>query len=302
MQTNLKLNNGNNIPAIGLGTWKISKEEAEAVVTRSLLDANYRHIDCAAIYGNEKEIGQAFGKVFGDGKVKRDDVFITSKLWNTEHHPDNVEKACRQTLADLQLDHLDLYLVHWGIAFQSGGDAEPLDKDGWAITEPVSMRETWQAMERLVEKGLVKSIGVSNFTVTMLVDLLTYAEVKPVVNQVELHPYLPQTALLDFCKRHDILSVAYSPLVHGGLDDFDHGVVGELGAKYNKTPAQILLNWAVARGTVAIPKTADPQKMAENIDIFDFELTRDEQDQITALNRNYRTCDPVEWWGVPYFA
>lgn len=301
MQTSFTLNDGNSIPALGLGTWQIPGNSAETLVTYALEEAKYRHIDCAAIYGNEKEIGQAFGKAFGGGKVKREDVFVTSKLWNTEHHPDNVEKACRKTLKDLQLEYLDLYLIHWGIAFQPNGDPEPI-RDGRVVTQPVSIRETWEAMERLVEKGLVKSIGVSNFTVTMLVDLLTYAKIKPAVNQIELHPYLPQTALVDFCKRHDILSVAYSPLVHGGLDDFNHGVVGELAKKYDKTPVQILLNWAVSRGTVTIPKTADPRKLDENIDIFDFELTRAEQDQIAALDKNYRTCDPVEWWGVPYFA
>jgi len=302
MQTDFTLNNSSKTPALGMGTWKIPNESAEAAVTHALVEAGYRHIDCAAIYGNEKGIGQAFGKVFGDGKIKREDVFVTSKLWNTEHHPDNVEKACRQTLKDLQLDYLDLYLIHWGIAFQPGGDSEPLDKDGWAITEPVSIRETWEAMERLVEKGLVKSIGVSNFTVTMLLDLLTYAKTKPAVNQIELHPYLPQTALVDFCKRYDILPVAYCPLVRGGLDDFKQGVVGELAKKYGKTPAQILLNWAVARGTGAIPKTVTPERMTENLAIFDFELTLAEQEQVAALDKNERVCNPAVWWRVPYFA
>lgn len=302
MQTQYKLNDDNFMPALGLGTWRIPGESAGAMVTHALTKAGYRHIDCAAIYGNEEEIGRAFSEVFGGGKIKRKDVFITSKLWNTEHHPDRVEKACRQTLKDLQLEYLDLYLIHWGIAFQPGGDIEPLDQDGYIITEPVSIRETWEAMERLVEKGLVKSIGVSNFTVAMLLDLLTYAKIKPAVNQIELHPYLAQTELVDFCKRLDIVPVAYSPLVHGGLDNFNHGVVGDLAKKYGKTPVQILLNWAIARGTAAIPKTGDPKKLAENIDIFDFELTEAEQAAIAALNKNYRTCDPIEWWCVPYFA
>lgn len=301
MQTHFSLSNGKKIPSIGLGTWKIPRESAGALVETAITEAGYRHIDCAAIYENEKEIGEAFHKVL-QGPVKREELFVTSKLWCTEHHPDNVEKACRQTLQDLQLDYLDLYIVHWGIAFQPGGDAEPLDQDGRVITQNVPMQATWQAMENLVQKGLVKSIGVSNFTVTMLLDLLTYATVKPAVNQVELHPYLPQTALVEFCKQHDILPTAYAPLVHGGLEDFNHGIVKDLADKYAKTPAQILLNWAVSRGTVPIPKTANPARMGENIDIFDFSLTADEQAALTALNKNYRTCDPIEWWGVPYFA
>lgn len=301
MKAQFILNNDKTMPAIGLGTWRLAKEEAETAVKIAIIESGYRHIDCAAIYENENEIGRAFGAVV-DAKVPREELFITSKLWNTEHHPDSVEKACKQTLKDLQLDYLDLYLIHWGIAFQPGGDAEPLDKDGRAITQPVSIRETWGAMESLVQKGLVKSIGVSNFTVTMLLDLLTYAKVKPVVNQVELHPFLPQAALVDFCKQHEILPTAYSPLTSGELARFDQDVIKELAEKYHKTVPQILLNWAVARGTVAIPKTAQPERMAENIDIFDFELTKEEQEAIAALDKNYRTCNPVDWWGVPYFA
>lgn len=301
MSTQFTLNNGKTMPALGLGTWRMAKDEAEAAVKTAITESGYRHIDCAAIYENEQEIGRAFGTIVG-AQIPREELFITSKLWNTEHHPDSVEKACRQTLKDLQLDYLDLYLIHWGIAFQPGGDAEPLDKNGRAITQLVSIRETWEAMESLLQKGLVKSIGVSNFTVTMLLDLLTYAKVKPVVNQVELHPFLPQTELVDFCKQHEILPIAYSPLASGELARFDQGIIKELAEKYHKSVAQILLNWAVARGTVAIPKTAHPERIAENIDIFDFELTKEEQDAITALDKNYRTCNPIDWWGVPYFA
>ncbi|HTH72066.1 MAG TPA: aldo/keto reductase [Candidatus Pristimantibacillus sp.] len=301
MKTSLQLNTGASVPALGLGTWKLPNDKAEAVVTKAIVGAGYRHIDCASIYGNQQEIGQAFAKVLGKN-VKREDVFVTSKLWNTDHHPDNVEAACRRTLEDLQLDYLDLYLIHWGIAFQPGGDLEPLDKDGWASMQLVPIQDTWRAMERLVEKGLARAIGVSNFTVPMLADMLTYANIKPAMNQVELHPFLPQVGLVDFCKHNDIAVTAYSPLAHGAVDDFGRSVVAELAAKYRKSVAQILLNWAVARGTAAIPKTADPKKLAENIDIFDFELTQDEQDSLTALDKNYRTCNPIGWWGVPYFA
>lgn len=301
MKTTFTLNNGKKIPALGLGTWKAEPGVVGEAVRAAIVDSGYRHIDCAAIYGNEKEVGKGLDAAFKSG-VNREDVFVTSKLWNTEHHPDNVEKACQKTLDDLGLEYLDLYLVHWGIAFEpSDGDPEPI-RDGQVVTQGVSTRETWEAMEKLVEKGFVRSIGVSNFTVTMLVDLLTYAKIKPVVNQVELHPYLSQTALVDFCKQRGILPVAYSPLVHGGLEDFKHGVIGTLADKYRKTPAQIMLNWAISRGTCAIPKSSNPKRIAENADIFDFELTKSELGAVSTLNKNYRTCDPIEWWGVPYFA
>lgn len=286
---------------MGLGTWKSDKSAVGDAVRFAVDKAGYRHIDCASIYGNEPEIGQALKDVIGK-TVKREELFVTSKLWNTNHHPDNVAKACKKTLADLGLDYVDMYLMHWGVAFQPGGDLEPLDKHGRAITENVSVQATWQAMEKLVQKGLVKSIGVSNFTVPMLIDLLTYAAVKPVMNQIELHPYLAQTELVDFCKRKDMAVTAYSPFAHEGPQQFNQDAITDLAAKYKKTPAQILLNWAVARGTVAIPKSLDPARIAQNIDIFDFELTTAEQKQITALNQNKRFIDPADWWGVPYFA
>ena len=158
----ITLNNQHAIPNIGLGTWRLKKEKAYEVIKYALVDVGYRHIDCASIYGNEPAIGDAFHRVFTSGKAKREDVFVTSKLWNTEHHPQNVEKACKQTLKDLQLDYLDLFLMHWGIAFLPGEILGQIDEQGLVKTEPVPVQETWQAMEQLVEKGLVKCIGVSN--------------------------------------------------------------------------------------------------------------------------------------------
>jgi len=309
MQTYVKLNDGKSIPTLGLGTWKSTPDTVGAAVRYAIEEAGYRHIDCAAIYRNEAEIGEVFKSVFSK-KVEREEVFITSKLWNTNHRKELVEKACKQTLFDLHLDYLDLYLMHWGIAFSPGENLEPLDKNGRVIRDNVSIAETWEAMESLVKKGLVKSIGVANFTTIMIIDLLSYAKVKPAMVQIELHPYNTQEELVFFCKEENIAVTAYSPLARQGvardgkivnLKLFDEKVIQDIAKKHRKSPAQILLNWGLKRGTIVIPKSVTSDRILENTKIFDFELTNEEMEEIATLNKNYRFVNPSDWWKIPYF-
>jgi diketogulonate reductase-like aldo/keto reductase len=305
MNKTIKLNNGIEMPLIGLGTWKSEPGKVGEAITYALLEAGYKHVDGASIYFNEKEVGAAYGEVFKT--IPRESVFITSKLWNTKHRAEDVEAACRQTLADLGLEYLDLYLMHWGIAFQSGDNPKPVDGNGHAIIENIPVKETWRAMEKLVELKLVKSIGVANFTRPMLDSLLSYAEIKPVVNQVEMHPYLSQVELLKYCKQKGIVVTAYSPLGRLGVDTYDvprlhnEPIILDLAKKYNKSVAQVLLNWALLRGTVVIPKSVTPERIKENIGAYDFALTRDDVKQIDTLNKDFRFVDPSQDWGYDYF-
>lgn len=304
------LNNGSKMPQIGLGTWKSGSGEVGEAVKFAILGAGYRQIDCASVYGNEKEIGQAFEEIFATGKVKREELFVTSKLWNDAHGAEDVEIACRKTLEDLRLEYLDLYLVHWGIAVKKdsnfgGGEHLALDR--------VPLSETWQAMENLVEEGLVKSIGVSNFNVQLLNDLLSYAKVKPVMNQVELHPYNVQPGLVEFCQKSEVALTAYSPLGRPGYHEKEERglylpetlvknlVINRIAERYNKTPAQILLRFSIERGLVCIPKSTRPERIKENIDIFEFSLSKDDMDQLFALDIGYRYVKPSVWGWITYF-
>ncbi|MFA6424183.1 MAG: aldo/keto reductase [Candidatus Magasanikbacteria bacterium] len=305
----ITLNNGQKMPVLGLGTWKSPKDKVGEAIKYAILECGYRHIDCASIYGNEKEIGVAFQEIFSSGKVKREEVFITSKLWNDFHGKDDVELACKKTLSDLQLEYLDLYLVHWGVASPNQSGSEPVDENGVLITAPVSIQETWQAMEKLVSDGLVKAVGVANFTGPMLVDLMTYATIIPAVNQIELHPYNQQIKLVEFCKYKNIVVTAYSPLGSPANNKrqedpprlLDDEKINDLAKKYNKTPAQILIRWAIQRDTIAIPKSVNSDNIKNNINVFDFNLSVDEMSELVKLDKRYRFVNPYEWWRIPYF-
>lgn len=304
MQNSITLHNGQPMPILGLGTWRSLTGTGKQAVKFALSQANYKHIDCASIYQNEVELGEALSEILAEGRIKRDEIFVTSKLWCTDHHPQYVEQACRQTLSDLKLDYLDLYLMHWGIAFEHGGALEPIGADGVVKLAPVSIQETWQAMEKLVEQGLVKAIGVANFTTTMLIDLLSYAKIKPAVNQIEIHPYNSQVGLVAFCQRAGIAVTAYSPLGSAGdlsSKPLTDQAVLEIAQAHGKTPAQTLIRWLLQRGIIAIPKSVQEQRIIENSQVFDFTLSEAEMLRINGLNKNHRFINPIEWWGVPYF-
>ncbi|KAJ3599813.1 hypothetical protein NHX12_033767 [Muraenolepis orangiensis] len=295
------LNTGRKMPLLGLGTWKSETGKVKQAVVWAL-QAGYRHIDCAAIYGNEVEIGEALQETLGSGKaLRREDVFVTSKLWNTRHHPEDVEPALLQTLKDLKLEYLDLYLIHWPNAFQRGDALFPRSDDGTLLYDHIDYKLTWAAMEKLVEKGLVRAIGLSNFNSRQIDDVLSVASIKPTVLQVESHPYLAQTELLAHCRERGLVVTAYSPL--GSPDRawkhpdepvlLDEPAVAALAQKYSKSPAQIILRWQTQRGVVTIPKSVTESRIKENIQIFGFSLEGEEMKSITDLNKSWRYIVPM---------
>ena len=259
------LNNNYKMPNIGFGTFRTpSGEETEQSVLNAI-KAGYRHIDCAAAYGNEKSVGEAIRK----SGVAREEIFVTSKLWNDDKGYENTLAAFNRTLEDLQLEYLDLYLIHWPIAKAS--------KENWKEANS----ESWRALEELYNQGKIKAIGVSNFLEHHLEPLFETAKIKPMVNQIEFHPGMLQKEIVEFCKKHNILVEAWAPFSNGQV--LKNPVLKEIADKYEKTVAQLTLRWIIQKGIVPLPKSVTPERIKSNLEVFDFEISAQDVERIDRL-------------------
>lgn len=298
------------MPAVGLGLWKIDSD-AVAQAVYDAIKAGYRHLDSAADYGNEVQVGEGIARAIAEGLCRREELWVTSKLWNTYHREEHVEAACRKSLDDLGLDYFDLYLVHFPIAlsfvdFQDRYPPEWLFNPSAEIPsmqlDRVPLSETWAAMEQLVGAKLARQIGICNYSASLLHDLMNYANIKPAMLQIESHPYLTQEALIRTAQSYDIAVTAFSPLgalSYVALDMASEAetvltqpVVLAAAQRAGVTPAQVVLRWGLQRGTAVIPKTSNPQRLLENLALSNFMLSDDEMAAISCLNKNRRFNDP----------
>lgn len=297
----LYLNNGDHLPRFGLGTWKAQADIVYNAVFHAL-KSGYRHIDCAPIYMNEKPVGRAIKEAISKNIVARDQLWLTSKLWNSYHAPEDVIPALKETLHFMQCDHLDLFLIHWPVACKKSiGYSHAKTGSDYISLSDIPLTATWEAMEEAVNQGLVRHIGSSNFSISKLKDILSHATIKPVMNQVECHPYLNQNELIEFCQQQGIEVTAYSPLGSNDRpkrDDqaelpalLDNEIINHIANKHQKSPAQILLAWQLERGVIVIPKSSSPARIEENFAAQHLLLDSEDQQRINALDRNQRYID-----------
>jgi methylglyoxal/glyoxal reductase len=266
LQDTTALHNGVNMPWLGLGVFQVEEGSELIQAVKSAIAHGYRSIDTAAIYQNETGVGQAIKEALHDNNLSREELFVTSKVWTADMGYEETIAAYETSLAKLGLEYLDLYLIHWPVKGK--------------------YKETWRALETLYKEGRVKAIGVSNFQIHHLEDVMKDAEIKPMVNQVELHPYLSQQELLSFCKEQGIQLEAWSPLMQGQL--LDQPVLKQIAAKHGKSVAQVIIRWDLQRGIITIPKSTKEHRIIENVDVFDFQLTEEDMNLINALNQDQR--------------
>ncbi|CAK9200936.1 unnamed protein product, partial [Sphagnum troendelagicum] len=298
MVRSVKLNNGSSLPILGMGTVALS--ESQQQVKDALLTAiqvGYRHFDTAMLYGTEAALGDALVEAFSTGLVKREEIFVTTKLWITDNHPAAVLPALQTSLRKLKLDYVDLYLIHWPIAAKDGIMTLPT-KD--QILPHVDLKGVWAELEHFVEKGLIKSIGVSNFSSKKLESLLSYAKILPAVNQVEMHPCWQQKQLREYCKNKGIQITAYSPLTSPApgaevyfnqrISVLKDPIILAIAEQHAKSPAQIALRWIIETGCIPVPKSFNKSHMSENLEIFDWELTDEDRQKISTIPQARGSC------------
>ncbi|OQN98033.1 putative NAD(P)H-dependent D-xylose reductase xyl1 [Cryoendolithus antarcticus] len=315
----VKLNNGREMPIVGFGLWKVDNATCADTVYNAI-KSGYRLFDGACDYGNETESGQGVKRAIDEGLVKREDLFIVSKLWNSFHDKEQVAPICKKQLADWGVDYFDLYIIHFPIALKY---VDPKTRyppgffyeDDKLAFSKTSLAETYSAMEELYELGLIKSLGISNYNGALMLDLFRYAKQVPQTLQIEHHPYLTQEGLVGICKEHDVAVTAYSSFGPASFVElnmqkakdtpllFDHEVIKTISEKHSKTPAQVLLRWSTQRGIAVIPKSNNQNRLAQNLDVCSFDLSEDELKKISALDQNMRFNNPVNYGiNIPIFA
>ncbi|XP_063909471.1 aldo-keto reductase family 1 member A1-A-like [Zophobas morio] len=303
------LNNGLTCPQLGLGTWLSAPGEVQRAVKHAI-DIGYRHFDCAMLYGNEKEIGEGIREKIADGTVKREELFIVTKLWNTFHEREKVVPTCKKSLENFGLDYLDLYLIHWPVAEKIHGELDIHLPFKGAVGIDYDYVDTWKGMEGCVQQGIAKSIGLSNFNSKQVERVLQNATIKPVMNQIEVTPNLNQRKLIKFCMDRDVKITAYSPFGSPARPwakpgdpvlKLDDPKLVNIGKKYEKTACQVILRYLIQLGVIPIPKSSNPGRIEQNIDVFDFKLSDEDMKIVDSFNCNGRAVHAEELKGLPHY-